>query len=487
MTQRFKELREKIYPIYPYKNRLVLKSSTNMKIFISRVLQKLGLQASFFGDSIDENIEYQKHLVNLYIIFSRVSTNTMIKAAFAHSLYSDTDFWNSLSLDFSNASVTDSDFKEWISSEIITLSLGWAEGKVITATGNVPANVANALRISELSQKLKEKLRSDIRWILSDAASDLTIDLTLYVDYPVQSSVIGDGYLDTTYQDLYDKRVQNYLNSKGIQYTEEDLAALKMNFFKPNNDPENPHSTIYAEKSFVEIEVTPKTIITQDEVLNETVVSTAYYYGKTHENPENPSYRKDTGWFIEWSPSQKAGVVHAPVDLVYPAKLPIFNILSIQNYEATEHLETYLTGIHYLPLSSSHLVVKRDFQISRQVILARAVTLGSKYIQALTENFPQFSLVISVVRFGKMEQRVLNFLNAVITFMSNPRKYPGSMYIYDSTIAEVPTMDPLLYRKKVYKKYEVIPVNMNKRVNADNNTIVDITLSGLVVGGHENR
>jgi len=485
MIARFKELRDTyIAPKYPYKHRLVLKSNTNLKVLTSKAINQLGLSSSVFGDKLLKEEDIQLGIINLLIVFGRISTNVMIKSAYAHTLYSDSSFWQKLSLDFSVADITEDEFKQWYSKLLIRLSLGWGFGKVNTAVSIFNTEVKGKINTSDIIVGLQNKLLEDARAILELAATDGTADFTSSVSEAIVSPVDGDSYLDNSYQDVLDSELETYLNLHNITFEDNDLELLALSLFKPNNDPLNPTSTINAEKKFAAIQ-TVGAVKNKNAVELETVVaSTSTKAAQT--SSEVPLY-KNTGWFLEWAPSQLFGVVAVPIEVAYPEKLPLRNVLAIKDYEVTKRLETYLADVNYLPLSSAHMVVLQDFQISRRTIVNTNVTLASKYVQTLTENFPQFSLKISAVRFGNIHERVLNFINALITFTANPRKYPGSIFIYNAFVNELPAFQSAVpYRARIYRRYEILPTIVATRANSQNNTLIDITVTGIVLGSNEN-
>ena len=485
MTPRFKELRDNfIANKYPYKHRITLKDSSNLKVFTGRAINQLGLSSSVFGNNLLKDEKVQLGIINLLIVFGRISTNLMTKAAFAHTLYSDTEFWSEVNLEFSGADITEQEFREWFSGLIIRLSLGWGYGKLNTAVSILNNEANGKIPVSDISNSLQEKVKSDVLYILTEAATDGTVSLTTYVDDPIISTVDGDGYLDNSYQDVIDKEVKIYLQLHGVGFSDTSISKLSINLFRPNNDPLNPNSTINAEKKFAAIQATARAKVQNTTEVERVVASTST-------NPANgetvPLY-KNTGWFLEWAPSQLFGVVAVPIEVAYPERLPMQNVLAIKDEKATERLETYLTDVNFLPLSSAHMVVMQDFQISRRTIVATNVTLSSKYVQALTENFPQFSLKISAVRFGSIHERVINFLNALVTFAANPRKYPGSIFVYNAFVNEMPVFQSAVpYRARIYKRYEIVPMVVSKRANSQNNTLIDITITGIVVGSNENN
>ena len=482
MTPRFRELRDNlISKKYPYKGRITLKGSSNLKMFTSRALSQLGISSSVLGDDLIKNSKVQLDIINLLISFSRITTNVLVKAAYAHTLFSDNEFWSALSLDFSSADITEDEFKEWFSALILRLSLGWGYGKLDTAAALFIENIEGALPASVITRHLHEHLLNDVKWLISEAATDTTLDLSTYINSPLLSTTKGDGYLDNDYQDVIDREIKHYLQIHGIGFSAKDIERLSINLFRPNNDPLNPHSTINAEKRFAELQTTTTTRSTSS--ATEKVVASTSIDAK---NANTVPLYKNTGWFLEWAPAQSFGVATVPIEVAYPTKLPMQNVLSIKDAAATARLDTYLTAVNFLPLSAAHMVTLQNFQTTRRTIAATNVTLASKYIQVLTENFPQFSLEISAVRFGNIHERVLNFLEALITFVNNPRKYPGSVFMYNAFMNEMPVFQSAIpYRAKIFKRYEIIPMVYSKRADAQNNTLIKITVSGLIVGSNE--
>ena len=484
MTPRFKELQQLILPKYPYKERLKLTKGSNIKILTSRSIQKLGLSMSVFGNDLIEDTDGQRAIINLFVVFGRIATNVMIKGVFAHSLVSDTQFWSSVSLDFSNSDLTEAEFKEEFSKLIVRLSLGWGTGKVSTAISQANRLLSGKLRTTEIVAPLAKRLKDDLRAILAEAASDGTIDLSSATDSPILSDVSGDDYLDNEYQRVLEKEIKLFLDLHKIGYSDEDLNSLNITLFKPNNNPMNPKSTINSEDVFVETESSSNR---PGRGTEQEVIVSSLYSKETAQAGDVVPLQKNVGWFLEWSPAQTAGVLKVPIGQAFPERLPVHNVLVISDIAATERLETYMSTINYLPMSSAHLVFLQDFTISRMPIIAKDVTLGSRYVQKLTENFPQFSIRISALRFGDVHTRVLNFINALTTFTGNPRKYPGTVYLYSAFLLDMPSMQRTYYRaENYYKKYEIVPMNVAKRANATNNTMIDIIVSGIVVGHNEN-
>lgn len=484
MTPRFRDLRDNlIAKKYPYKSRLLLKESSNFKVFTSHAINQLHIPSGILGDGIIRDKNVQLATINLLIIFGRISTNLMVKAAYAHALYSDSDFWNAIQLDFSSSDITEDDFKKWFSALIVRLSLGWGYGKINTATSKFNQSVGGKIPVAALSEHLQNKAKSDVKWLLEEAASDTTIDLTSFIDSPILSPVDGDGYLDNDYQDVIDKELKVYLKTHNIVASSSALNKLTINLFRPNNDPLNPHSTINSENRFAEIQKTGNTS-REPNTGTERVIASSSTTPKTGD--QVPIY-KNTGWFLEWAPAQSFGIAALPIEVAYPAKLPMQNVLAIKDASAAERLETYLTDVNFLPLSAAHMVMLQNFQTTRRVLTATNVTFASKYVQALTENFPQFSMEINAVRFGNLHERVLSFIDALVTFVSNPRKYPGSVFIYNSFMNEMPVLQSAVpYRARIFKRYEIIPLVYSKRADAQNNTIIRITINGIVVGSNEN-
>lgn len=487
---RFLELRDNyIASKYPYKNRINLKSSTNLYTFTTRALQRLDLPLALFGDDLKKK-EIQEALLNVYIAFGRLSTNVMVKGAFAHTLVSNNEFWSEISLDFSSSDVTFDSFVNFYADMLIRMSLGWGQAKVITMVGKLSNKLSNP-QISEIQTRLLRRLKDDLYDTLTEAATDGSADFSSSISQPITSSVIGDDRVDNQYQTNWEKAIAQYLTVHNIGFSDDDLQKLQITFFKPNNDPLNPYSTINAEDVFVFVEEHTRNIVTTNEEGEEVVYSVSYLGKVKQVNLQTGAiesatvpYQKDVGWFLEWAPSQPLGIVKIPIEEAYPEKLPIENVFSIKDITATENLDVYMSAIHYMPLSAERQAMFNQVSHSRNVITSTQITFGAKYIQAVTENFPQFSARISVVRFSGVLQRVLNFLDALVTFSSNPRKYPGSIYLYSVFEPSMPSMQPTLYRKKAYKKYEILITNYYQEANSNTNTIINVTFSGVILGGY---
>lgn len=199
-------------------------------------------------------------------------------------------------------------------------------------------------------------------------------------------------------------------------------------------------------------------------------------------DPQGPY--SEFAWVLEWVPSYASGLVKIPAN-----RLGFGNrsqdILAAKSPSLLENNQNPF----FLPMSSSRLVLLKDFALARKNITSTVITQGSRYYQVFTETFPEFSMTIESVIFGDRSDRVLAFFDYVTKFLTNPAKYSGSLYLYD-----VFSNDPMII-EQVYntpynlatKRYKLIPKAYSKTRSREDNTVVNVQVSGIVVEIFEPR
>lgn len=202
-------------------------------------------------------------------------------------------------------------------------------------------------------------------------------------------------------------------------------------------------------------------------------------------------------WAFEWRPSIHVGLVKIPYEEIIRDRIAdtegsedsrfLVNILSSTFTESDTFTITDSNRSIILPMNSDNLVVLDDVNLSRKLITNTTITQGTKYYQVFTENFPEISITLSAVKFGGISERVVAYFNAITKFASNPRRYPGSFYLYDVFKEQQETYSKGLFNNNHYKKYKILPNNINKTVTSNNNLMVQFTISGTVVEWGQNE
>lgn len=191
-------------------------------------------------------------------------------------------------------------------------------------------------------------------------------------------------------------------------------------------------------------------------------------------------------WAFEWRPNIQVGIVKLPFEKL--ANLSgegnssqfFLNILSVQTSD-TERFSVDSSKSVILPMNTGNLVILEDVNLSRKLITNTTLTQGTKYYQVFTENFPEITISLSAVKYGGVSERVIKFFDMVTSFSGNPRKHPGSFYLYDVFKEQQEGFLEGLFRANHYKKYKIIPKAINKAVTSRDNMMVRITISGTVV------
>lgn len=194
-------------------------------------------------------------------------------------------------------------------------------------------------------------------------------------------------------------------------------------------------------------------------------------------------------WVLEWIPTIPVGIVKFSMEDLFPnttsTDVLTFNVQDGLIYNAVNKVFDNNKRALFLPLNSSRLVLLKDFSLSRKTIQNTVVTHGSYYYEIFKEAFPEFTMTIDTVVFGNIPEKVQNFLDSVIYFLSNPVKYSGSLYLYDvfnkqliinsSTAQDKQTV----YRPS--KRYKLLLKSYVKTRNSDDNSILRISLNGNLV------
>lgn len=212
--------------------------------------------------------------------------------------------------------------------------------------------------------------------------------------------------------------------------------------------------------------------------------------------PATSSPFQDSAWIFEWRPSLAVGAVKIPLDVALRRSTAsdssrILNILDPQMSTTSggtlaSTFENLSEKSLFLPMNSTQLVLLEDVSLSRKLITNNVVTQGTKYYQVFTEGFPEISVTLQAVKFGGISDRVVEFFDTVTTFSGNPRRHPGSFYLYD-VFGAIPTnFTAGMLREGAHRKYKIIPVTVNKSVTSRDNMMLKIVVTGTVVEWEQN-
>lgn len=198
-------------------------------------------------------------------------------------------------------------------------------------------------------------------------------------------------------------------------------------------------------------------------------------------------------WAFEWRPSIRVGLVKIPYERAFrhnvtegngpvgAASTRSLNVLSAPSDGIESFFRSNANKSMILPANADNLVLLEDVSFSRRLITNLTITQGSKYYQVFTENFPEVTITLSVVKFGGVSDRVRHFFDTVTTLVGNPRKYPGAFYMYDVFQEQMDTFSDNLLAENYYRKYKLIPNTINKQVSSTNNLMLKLTITATVV------
>lgn len=212
----------------------------------------------------------------------------------------------------------------------------------------------------------------------------------------------------------------------------------------------------------------------------------------------------NNAWIVAWEPMQKIGIVKVPLSKILQAITPPrvttrsdavrSAIGGDENTLYSDALAFDLEGLKdfnavkrrvFLPLSSSNLVVLKEFSVARKNIQQVEITHGSKYFQVFTESFPEFNLQIEAIKFADIAKKVKLFFDNVMKRVSETNRYSGGLYLYDVIAERIPSYSALELSNLVAKgdlvRYRLLPRSIRMGVSSEDPNKVKITIDGIIV------
>ena len=421
---------------------------------------------------------------------SRLSFNANFKAVARHSASLTSSAFSNIQNSFSSTSNS-------TSSVAVNMLASIAASFSVNI---VSSNIASAAS-SASTASVKEYAGSDDRQISSLYQKDLNnfkISGTPLKDF--ENVLQSEGVDAETAKSLSKSLTEDFLNELGYRANVRDVEFVQLagdtvdrevefTGSPPVNtekgQPDSPSSDVDVEKpQTTEVPTTPAPE-PEEEAEEPTVGADKPYDDTVSLSDLRTSTTSNLGaWVIEWQPTLRVGIMKIPFARFLeanPNANPGVNVLALgRDKEDILDVDTGYQNL-FLPCSSSHFVTIENFSISRRNIQNLQYTHGSKYYQVFTEQFPEFQMSLKVVKFGGISERVIKFFDLIMTYVSNPRKYPGGLYMYDIFKENIEPLSNMLNRQGYYKRYKLLPANISKTVRSDDNMMVMFTITGSIV------